>query len=90
MQRREHTPATVSVASTNLFTDYGEFACTTDQRVIGATARVHNKYWRDLARAARLAVKPVKMVRPPPPPPIRVLRRSLSGCSSANAEDAPC
>jgi hypothetical protein len=89
MQQREHTPATVSVASPNTFLDFTGECLVTDQRVINATALFYIEHHRNLARAARLVVRTPSRPRPPAPP-IRAFRRSLAGRSAPDGEDAPC
>jgi len=87
MQRREHTPATQSIA--NPFLNFeGEQQGGYSRgmrRALNASARSNG---RKAARSFGL-VRPIRMVRPPPPP-IRVFRRSLPGRAAPDGEDAPC
>ena len=96
MQQDDLTPATVSVASTNPFTDLAgeQIRCLSDCTAVEliqsgelddlAVARWLNQSQRDLAMAA-WAAAPARMVkRPPAPPIISRYRRSLPGRRAAS------
>jgi hypothetical protein len=80
---------TVATA-TNPFTNYdaSEFIRPEDQRAINARVRVQNESYREIARAARLVVRPPAPSRSRPPPPIRAFRRSLPAPAGEDASHA--